>query len=827
MSRVRTLAARLGASLASAVLGTAALAALAALPSAATAAGRSHGTDPTTLVDPFVGTAAGAPDFGTGGGAGNTFPGASLPFGMVQFSPDTFPANDNFAAGYSYRDTRLRGFSLNHISGAGCAGLQDVSIVPVAGRLTGSPATPGSYDLRTPYRPTFTHAAESAVPGAYTVTLDPGGAGEVRAELTATTRTGDARLRYPTPRPGSVLFNLGGSAMGDTAADVRLAPSGRELTGSVQSGYFCYENTRYSVYFAARFSRPFAAYGTWTGARLAPGSRSAAERTPSGPVPPVYRPVAGGPPAAPGDPTTGVQTGAYVTFAPSAAPVELQVGLSYVSVGGALANLHREATGRSFAALRTAARRAWRTRLSQITLGGGSRANRRTFYTALYHAELMPNVYSDVDGRYRGMDGRVHRSAGTEYANYSGWDIYRSQFPLVAMLDPAAAADMARSLIDEADTSSGQLPKWSLLGTENEIMTGDPADALIAEAYAFGARRFPVRHALADLVAGATRPGQSTNNAYVERAGLADYLRLGYVPVEDNTSSAAQTVVHSLAWGSVATTLEYALDDFAIARLARAVGQPVVCRRFAGRSENWRRTYNPADGYVQLRHADGTWATPFSPTSEDGFAEGDAAQYTWFVPQDVSGLAIALGGRATAARRLADFLNRLNAGPESMHAFLGNEPTLQTPYLDDWLGRPSAGAAAVHRALLGLYAPTANGYPGNDDGGEMASWWVLSALGLYPAVPGTDVLALTAPLFPRAAIALPHGRLTIDTAGAGGFSSIAAVSINGRGEPRAWLPFSRLAGGATLHYRLVRAGGRWATTATAAPPSYAPAAVCR
>ncbi len=783
------------------------------------------GTDPITLADPFLGTASGGPDFGTGGGAGNTYPGATLPFGLVQFGPDTFPDRDTLGGGYAYRDRVIRGFSVDHISGAGCAAEQDFPVTAVTGTMAASPAIAGSARLRPRFESRFDHAHEAAAPGRYAVTLNPGGPRAINAALTASTRTADARFAFPQRANATVLVNAGGSAMGDTQAAVALDPSRREITGSAQSGWFCYQPGRYHVYFAAHFSRPFRASGAWRRERLLPGARGASDRVSAGTPPPTPQSLDGAP-APLSAPSTGAQAGAYASFAPGPA-VTVEIGVSYVSVAGARANLAAEAAGRSFDSLRTRATQRWRSWLDRVRVSGGPRREQRLFATQLYHALLMPNTLSDVTGRYPGMDGRVHRTHATEYANYSGWDIYRSQFPLLTMLAPRTASAMAASLLDEGAQSSGQLPKWSQLSTQNDIMVGDPADLMLSDAWAFGARRFPVRAALAAMVHGASVPGQSTNNSYVERAGLADYLRLGYVPAEDDVNVATQTYVHTAVWGAVSTTLEYALADFGIARLAHSLGAERICRRFAPRGANWRRVLDPAAGYVRLRARDGAWAAPFSPLSSTGFAEGDAAQYTWAVPQDVVGLTTALHGAARVRSRLGAFFTHLNGGQTSPDAFLGNEPTLDVPYLYDWLGRPSVGAAVIRRALLSLYAPRPAGAPGNDDGGEMASWWVLSSLGLYPAVPGTDVLALTAPLFPRATVRLPGGTLEINAPGATARSvAIRSAAVDGRPLARTWLPFARLRHGGQLDVVVGHRVGSWGTAASARPPSFSPAATC-
>ena len=291
-----------------------------------------HAADPLSLADPFVGTASGAPDFGTGGGAGSTFPGPALPSGMVQFSPDTFPSTDNTAGGYSYRDDRIRGFSLTHFSGAGCALFGDIPILPTSVPVSVSPALPGSSDVAARYVPRFDHRHESAVPGAYAVTLDPGSRTAIRTELTATMRTGDARLRFTPGAPASVLVGAGGSLLPDYGATVAVDPAAREISGSVQSGHFCFQPTKYRVFFVARFSRPFATSGTWQAQTLTPHGRSAAAENPQA-FAPSEIPQSG---PHPGDPSSGVQVGAYAGFdTRHATDVDVQIGVSFTSPAAA------------------------------------------------------------------------------------------------------------------------------------------------------------------------------------------------------------------------------------------------------------------------------------------------------------------------------------------------------------------------------------------------------------------------------------------------------------------------------------------------------------
>jgi predicted alpha-1,2-mannosidase len=798
--------------------GAAALWLLAAAPGVAAAAG-----DPLRVVDPLVGTAAGAPDFGTGGGAGATFPGAVVPFGMVQFSPDTLPGTTNFAGGYSFGDRALRGFGLTHFSGAGCALFQDVPFLPTVTPVGRSPAAPGSSDLRPEYVPRFGHAREHAAPGSYRVVLDPGTARAIGGELSATTRTGAGRFTYPPTRLATMLINAGGSAMANGEATVRVDPARREVAGTAESGRFCFQPARYRVYFAARFDRRFVAYGTWRRQAVARASRHATDRSPN---PTNYKPIPGGPPALPGNPSTTAQAGAYVTFDARRRPtVGLRVGVSFTSVAGARANLRAEAAGRSFAAIRRAAQARWRRALGRVTIGGGRRADRTTFYTALYHALLHPNVISDADGRYPGMDGRVHRARGfAKHGNLSGWDVYRGQQQLVAMLDPARAAAIVRSLLADA-RESGCLPRWPVIAAQTNVMVGDPSAAIIASAHALGVHGFDARAALRAAVRGATRRCHTANGDYTQREGLAEYLRLGYVPQDLDVDAAAHTTTaRDRPWGAAATTLEYALADAAIAQLAARLGARRTAAAFRRRAAGWRRLVEPRLRTVVPRFADGRFLERFDPAGGAGFVEGNGAQYAWLVPHDPAGLAASMGGRGAARARLDRFFARLNAGSHEPFAFMGNEPGLGTPWLYDWLGAPWKTQRVVRRALLELYRPTPGGLPGNDDGGTLSAWWVLGALGLYPAVPGSDVLALGSPLFERATLRLGGARVTIAAPGAArGRPYVRALRLGGRGWTRPWLRFAALRRARRLDVTVgATPNRRWGAAPADAPPSLGP-----
>jgi predicted alpha-1,2-mannosidase len=800
------------------------------LASAATAQG------PASKVDPLVGTAPGAPDFDTGGGGGNTTPAATLPFGMIAFGPDTLPALANRPGGYSYRDHMIRGFSLHHVSGAGCSIYQDVGLMPTTARLRGSPVHASDTDLDHRYMAGFSHESEGAAPGFYRVLLDPDKKSETSVALTAARRSGIARIRFPRGGPATVLINAAASATGAIAANVDIDPSAHEVTGSVTSGGFCDENNTYTLHFVARFGSGFKSFGTWNQGQLAPGSTASADAL------------------APGEDYTNeqeglgrkgptAQAGAFVGF--GARRVEVRVGVSYVSVDNARANVDAEVAGQSLAAVRGAATAAWDEVLGRIGVSGGKREDIARFYTALYHALLHPSTVSDANGQYMGMDGEVHQAEGfVKYSDFSGWDVYRSQIPLLAMLFPDRASDVAQSLVADW-RESGWLPGWSVGPGQTKVSPGDPAAPAIASIYALGARSFDHQAALEAMVHGATQTGTSPNAGYVERPGLTAYTALGYLPYDINveTGAASREAGFQLVRGTAATTLEYAIADFAIARYAASHCNTTTYADFMARSANWAQLFDPAAGRIQPRFASGEFA-PVGPADTLGFIEGSSEQYTWSVPQDVAGLIAALGGPDAARVRLDAHLAALNAGPNSAQAFLGNEVSLWAPWLYAWIGQPFRTQELVRQALLKLfYDPGGSGkgkggsgkgrgrrsvqlsprsFPGNDDLGQMSSWYVFGALGIYPAIPGTDVLVLASPLFRKATLHLPGGPVTIEAPAASRKRPyVRALTLDGGEVDQPWLPFSELADGGKLSFALA-ADPDPAWGSAAAPPSFPP-----
>jgi predicted alpha-1,2-mannosidase len=782
--------------------------------------------DNAALVNPFVGSQSGAADFGTGGGAGNTFPGAVMPFGMLQFSPDTTPSLDNVSGGYSYVDTKIGGFSLTHLSGAGCATFRDIPIMPTVAPVNESPAELVSAGLKPQFQASFDHDHEQATPGYYQVQLNPQTPQPINVELTATQRSGAARFAFPVGSTATVLVNAGGSIMPDSSATVTIDPLHNAISGVATSGGFCYQTERYTVYFYAEFKQPFKAYGTWRKALLSPSATTASDI--GVPLSHDSQPIPGGPQSLPGDPSLTARAGAYVSFdTATSSVVQMRVGISFVSVANARANLQKENSGWDFGGIRAAARNSWNEALGRIDVSGGTPQQQRVFYTSLYHSLLTPSVFNDVNGEYLGMDGAVHQTGlRTVYSSFSGWDTYRSQMPLLAMLYPQRSGDMMQSLVLAAQ-QSGWLPKWSYANQQTGVMVGDPADLLLASSHAFGVRGFDAQAALRYMIKGAAQPASVTqvlplnnNSNYIERPGLTEYQTLGYIPYEENVPNIGEVASRAVVWGTSATTLEYALADFAVDHFANALGQGDETPALLTRSTNWRKVFNPATGYMEPKLALGLFVPSNDPASGNGFVEGSSAQYSWFVPQDMAGLIAAMGGRQAAAARLDDFFAKLNAGPESTHAFLGNEPTLFTPWLYAWVGQPNKTGPIVKAAMTSLYDDAPTGMPGNDDLGSMSAWWVLSALGLAPVIPGTDALLLNAPLFNHATIHLPGGDLHINRTGQG--VQVQSVTRDGRPQDRAWLPFTAIATGATLDYQMGDGPSGWATSPDNEPPSYPP-----
>ncbi|MGH9093389.1 MAG: GH92 family glycosyl hydrolase, partial [Acidimicrobiales bacterium] len=579
--------------------------------------------------------------------------------------------------------------------------------------------------------------------------------------LAVTDRTGVGQVAFPAgSAAGTVLFKASDAAGGSTASTLSFRGD-NEVVGSVTGGAFCTTSPPYTLYYVARFDRPFASSGTWQGSQSSPGATSC-----SG--------------------TSQAACGGWATFdTHGKAAVSLQVAVSYVSVDGALANLAAEHPGWKVGPVAARATAAWNRMLGRIAVTGGTATRRRIFATALYHCLLSPNLLSDDDGQYPGFEHTVQTTtARPQYTDFSEWDTYRTQFPLVSMLYPSTASDMVQSLLDDA-AQTGWLPRWPVAAADSGQTDGDSADLLIAEAYAFGARGFDTQEALADMVKGATQP---QTGFIVERQNLATFLHQGYVvgDTEDHTS-------YGYTLGT-SVTLEYALDDFGISRLATALGQPSVASTLLGQAQRWQDVFNPSTGYVAARTASGAF-TPgpaFQPThatnqGQVGFEEGNAVQYTWAVPQNLASLFSLMGGNAAATAKLNRFFTQLNASRYQPYYWAGNEPDLWAPWEYDFSGAPWRTQAVVRRVLDSQYSLGPAGEPGNDDLGAISAWYVWGAMGLYPVTPGTATLAVATPSFATVTVHMGNGRtLRVVTHGPSGGSIRSATLGVGSAAAKGW-----------------------------------------
>jgi predicted alpha-1,2-mannosidase len=729
-------------------------------------------TNPADHVDTLIGTAASET-----GGEINNFPGAAVPFGMVQYSPDT----TNTYAGYAHDNERSTGFSMTHAS-VGCSAFGDIPVLPTTTPIGARPWWA--------WEKIAHDNTEVGVPGYYTVRFPETG---VTAELTATTRTGVGRFKYPeNGKPALFHVRAGGSLAGNSAATVQIGEDNTTVTGSASTGEFCGKNNTYTVYFAMKFSRPFTSYGTFDGKSVSAGARSADAR----------------------------RGGGWVEF-PAGAVVEARTALSYVSVDAARANLAAEG-GASFDDVRAAASREWNAALSRIAVAGTNSGDVKTFYTSLYRSLLHPNTFNDADGRYIGFDGEIHTVAKghTQYANFSDWDTYRCLAALQALLFPERASDMAQSLVNDAQ-QSGSFPRWAMANSATGEMTGDNVVPFIVNLYTYGAKDFDLKKALYFMLKAAT-DGGAGRGGYVERPGIATYLQHGYAPQTQEFHGD-----HGIDGASI--TLEWSIDDFAISRFADALGEPAIGAEFQNRAQYWQNLFNPLTGYILPRGADGAvfysigLKGPTSDFGQDGFEEGNGAQYLWLVPHNIAGLVTALGGRQAVADRLDRFTAALNAGPDEPQLWLGNEPGFGVPWLYNYVGQPWKTQETVDRARRELFGPTPVGEPGNDDLGAMSSWYVWAALGFYPSTPGTSILTVNTPLFDRAEIVLSAGKsIKISAPGASnGLKYINGLSIDGQPTNQTSLPESIIRTGGDVTLALSADPNLvWGTAETSAPPSF-------
>lgn len=692
------------------------------------------------MVDPFIGT----------GGHGHTYPGATLPFGMVQLSPDTrIDGSWDGCGGYHYDDSLLYGFSHTHLSGTGCSDYGDILLMPFTGK----------FESLKPLTAHFLHSREKASPGFYAVHLEES---SVDVELTATTRVGFHKYVFPASDEARVLVDL-------THRDEVIESEIRFLdkthvVGFRRSKAWAKDQL---VYFAIEFSQPYEDF------------HNLADNVHQDPQLHV-------------DFISGKNVRSAFRFVSDGkTPVLVKVALSSVSTEGALMNLHTELPDWDFEKAKSKARAVWNKELSKIEISGGTKEQQVIFYTALYHCMVVPNIYNDVDGNYRGRDFNIHKAEGyDQYTVFSLWDTFRAWHPLMTIIDRKRTRDYIQTFLAQYD-QGGLLPVWELSANETECMIGYHAIPVIADAWANGIHDFDATKALR-----AMKKSAEAGNRY----GLGAYMLHGYLDVEDEPES-------------VSKTLEYSYDDWCIASFAHWQNEAEDATKYYQRAQYWKNLLDPETHFMRPKK-NGSWLSPFDPYQvNNNYTEANSWQYSFFVLQDIRGLIAAMGGPVKFESRLDSLFSTSSSTTGRDQADItgligqyahGNEPSHHMAYLYDYVGKSWKTQQRVRQILSEMYHAAPDGLSGNEDCGQMSAWYVMSALGLYAVTPGSGYLAIGSPLFPKAVIHLEDDKTFTIVANQASTTNayIQSSKLNGTNFGLNWLKHEQLRNGGELVFEM-------------------------
>jgi len=651
--------------------------------------------NPADFVSPFIGT----------GGHGHTYPGAAMPFGMVQLSPDTRLEGWDGCSGYHYSDDVVYGFSHTHLSGTGVPDYCDILFMPGSGAVE---LSNGADDPDKGYASRFKHENEIAKAGYYKTYLDDY---DISVELTTSKRVGFHKYTFAATDSNHVIIDL---LHRDKVLDSWLIVVNDTLVqGYRQSSYWARDQR---IYFSAVFSSPIKNFELALNEEITPDSLM-----------------------------EGTNVKGYFEFdLPENKQLMVKVGLSAVSAAGALQNLETEIPGWDFDKIKTEAHDAWNNELKKIEISGGTDPQKTTFYTAFYHAFLVPNLFQDVDGKYLGRDFEIHQAKDFDYYTvFSLWDTFRGEHPLFTITQQDRTVDLIKTMIAEYE-QGGRLPVWEFASNETECMIGYHSIPVIADAYMKGITGFDAEKALEAMV----------HSAEMDHFGLKFYKEKGYIPAQEESES-------------VSKTLEYAYDDWCIAMMAKKMGRDDVYEKFIKRAQNWKNVFDPSTGFMRARMKGG-WFSPFDPKEVNfNYTEANAWQYSFFVPQDASGLMEFMGGREALANRLDRLFTE---SPETtgrdqsditgligQYAH-GNEPSHHMAYLYNYVGEPWKAQQRARQIMDELYNEKPDGLCGNEDCGQMSAWYVLSAMGFYPVTPGDPIYTFGSPLFDEVTIHLENGK---------------------------------------------------------------------
>ena len=705
-------------------------------------------------VDPFIGT----------GGHGHTFPGVSVPFGMIKLSPDTDYKGWDWCSGYHYTDETIMGFSHTHLSGTGAADYGEVRIMPIVGELKTFPGPKG--DTSVGYRSKFSHEREVAMPGYYSVYLDDY---NVFVELTASTRVGFHRYTFPKTKSAYILIDLFyriGSP--SEKAWVKFLDN-QTVVGYIVGGKFCGSKSPHTVYFVVKFLKPFENFGTWKAFKVCWGNKEEKMSSPSDGM-----------------------IGAFVKYSfDKPGQIILKVAISYTGIKGALKNLS-EVPGWDFDKVKEEAQRMWEDELNKVKISA-SKDVMIKFYTALYHAFLFPNIFSDVDGSYIGPDNKVYKSEILHYTVFSLWDTFRALHPLFNIIQPTRSGEMINTLIDIYE-EGGWLPKWYKANRYTNCMIGTHADSVISEAVVKGIKGFNVEKAYKAVI----KDAYVTSKGYYEaRGGLQYYIKYGYVPADRVGEATSRT-------------LEFSYDDFCIAQFAKIIGKQEDYEDLMKRSKNYKNVFDKKTGFMRGKRRIGFWMNIFNfdPTKAyNYYTEGNAWQWTFFVPHDVYGLINLMGGKERFIKKLDQLFTTKShiEGPPDITGLIGqyahgNEPSHHIPYLYVYAGAPWKTQRIVRYIMENLYGTSPEGLCGNEDCGQMSAWFIFSALGFYPVCPCIPYYIIGSPYVQSADLYLENGK--VFKIRVKNYSKmnvyIKDVYLNGRKLDRLWITHEEIMNGGTL-----------------------------
>jgi predicted alpha-1,2-mannosidase len=738
--------------------------------------------DLTKYVNPFIGTSCFR--------GGHTSPGAQVPFGMTQWTPETqeYGPHDGFPpVPYYYLNSTISGFRGSHYpSGAWMGEYGCITIMPTTGDIETSSKKRSS---------AFSHMNEKAWPGYYSVFLDDY---ETKVELTATMHAGFLRFTPPSPCDNlNIIINTR-----KEGGHVKIIPETMEVVGYTKEHGRSITPDNFAGYFVAEFSKPFSSYGTWRDKEIHLGSKTAKTEK-------------------------GHRGGAFVRFASRPSEVILmRVGTSFISIDQARQNLKSEIQEWDFDRVRREAKELWNKELNKIEVVGGTKDQRIIFYTALYHCLLLPRVFSEGNKYYSPFDGKTHE--GVYYEDFSLWDTYRTEHPLLVLVEPERDSEMIRSLIQMYE-EFGWMPKWPNPGYSN-VMIGTHADSVIADAYLKGIIDFDAEKAYEAMHKNAMVPPSGSQapmycdtllppGGYEARGGLSYYKKMGYVPADVVKEAASRT-------------LEFAYDDFCIAQMAKALGKREDYELFIKRARYYKNVFDSYTGFVRGKNSDGSWIEPFEPTEwYDYITEGTPWHYTWYVPQDVQGLIDLMGGKEPFIEKLDIFfeMGSKEGGPnfgKNAYYWHGNEPSQHIAYLYDYVGEPWKTQRWVKEIMGKSYGKGPAGLCGNDDAGQTSAWYVFSAMGFYPVCPGEPSYEIGSPIFDEVIIHLDReyykgGRFVIKANNVSEINKyIQSATLNRKPLAKPWITHEDIANGGTLIFEMgPNPNKEWGSKSEQAPPS--------